>query len=192
MRCNTSPFPWVFPSLREGEHLPQGRGNWVPGEGRVYLLLSAVDHFDLIGRCESKMAGNSLVLPIVLWGRKAPTHCISTLLLMDDVSMIVTGCHDGQICLWDLSLDLEVSLCIIFNFPCVLSVYLCCQNDLVFSITGQDPFCSSALVILHSFFLSSSLHKMRPGCDIMPPVVDVSGQKEAFLLSFRCCSCSNF
>ncbi|XP_062455353.1 WD repeat-containing protein 7 isoform X4 [Rhea pennata] len=26
---------------------------------------------------------------------------------MDDVSMIVTGCHDGQICLWDLSLDLE-------------------------------------------------------------------------------------
>ncbi|NXI61479.1 WDR7 protein, partial [Anseranas semipalmata] len=55
------------------------------------------------------MAGNSLVLPIVLWGRKAPTHCISTLLLMDDVSMIVTGCHDGQICLWDLSLDLEVN-----------------------------------------------------------------------------------
>nr|XP_009664455.1 PREDICTED: WD repeat-containing protein 7 [Struthio camelus australis] len=55
------------------------------------------------------MAGNSLVLPIVLWGRKAPTHCISTLLLMDDVSMIVTGCHDGQICLWDLSLDLEIN-----------------------------------------------------------------------------------
>ncbi|XP_019387295.1 PREDICTED: WD repeat-containing protein 7 isoform X1 [Crocodylus porosus] len=55
------------------------------------------------------MAGNSLVLPIVLWGRKAPTHCISTLLLMDDVSMIVTGCHDGQICLWDLSLNLEIN-----------------------------------------------------------------------------------
>ncbi|KAM6329109.1 WD repeat-containing protein 7 isoform 6-T10 [Alca torda] len=55
------------------------------------------------------MAGNSLVLPIVLWGRKAPTHCISTLLLMEDASMIVTGCHDGQICLWDLSLDLEIN-----------------------------------------------------------------------------------
>ncbi|KFP29735.1 WD repeat-containing protein 7, partial [Colius striatus] len=48
------------------------------------------------------------VLPIVLWGPKAPTHCISTLLLMEDASMIVTGCHDGQICLWDLALDLEV------------------------------------------------------------------------------------
>nr|XP_006116636.1 WD repeat-containing protein 7 isoform X3 [Pelodiscus sinensis] len=55
------------------------------------------------------MAGNSLVLPIVLWGRKAPTHCISAILLMDDVSMIVTGCHDGQIALWDLSLDLEIN-----------------------------------------------------------------------------------
>ncbi|KAF1458993.1 WD repeat-containing protein 7, partial [Pygoscelis antarcticus] len=52
---------------------------------------------------------NSLVLPIVLWGRKAPTHCISTLLLMEDASMIVTGCHDGQICLWDLSLELEIN-----------------------------------------------------------------------------------
>nr|KAF6424207.1 WD repeat domain 7 [Rousettus aegyptiacus] len=55
------------------------------------------------------MAGNSLVLPIVLWGRKAPTHCISAVLLMDDGATIVTGCHDGQICLWDLSVELEVN-----------------------------------------------------------------------------------
>lgn len=57
------------------------------------------------------MAGNSLVLPIVLWGQRAPTHCISTLLLMDDTSMIITGCHDGQICLWDIAPDLEVRCC---------------------------------------------------------------------------------
>ncbi|XP_041436121.1 WD repeat domain 7 L homeolog isoform X3 [Xenopus laevis] len=55
------------------------------------------------------MAGNSLVLPIVLWGRKAPTHCISTVLVMDDLETIVTGCHDGQICLWDLSPELEIT-----------------------------------------------------------------------------------
>ncbi|XP_067839921.1 WD repeat-containing protein 7 isoform X2 [Heptranchias perlo] len=54
------------------------------------------------------MAGNSLVLPIVLWGRKAPTHCISNLLVMDDLATIVTGCHDGQICLWDLTPKLEI------------------------------------------------------------------------------------
>ncbi|XP_066567021.1 WD repeat-containing protein 7 isoform X2 [Amia ocellicauda] len=55
------------------------------------------------------MAGNSLVLPIVLWGRHAPTHCISSLLVMDDLATIVTGCHDGQICLWDLNSDLEIN-----------------------------------------------------------------------------------
>ncbi|XP_062898731.1 WD repeat-containing protein 7 isoform X4 [Mobula hypostoma] len=54
------------------------------------------------------MAGNSLVLPVVLWGPKAPTHCISTLLVMDDLATIVTGCHDGQICLWDLTPKIEI------------------------------------------------------------------------------------
>ncbi|XP_010023262.1 PREDICTED: WD repeat-containing protein 7-like, partial [Nestor notabilis] len=55
------------------------------------------------------MAGNSLVLPIVLWGRRAPTHCVSTLLLLEDVPMVVSGCHDGQICLWDLAWDLQLN-----------------------------------------------------------------------------------
>ncbi|XP_060746580.1 WD repeat-containing protein 7 isoform X2 [Tachysurus vachellii] len=55
------------------------------------------------------MSGNSLVLPIVLWGRTAPTHCISSLLVMDDLATIVSGCHDGQICIWDLTPDLEIN-----------------------------------------------------------------------------------
>uniref|UniRef100_A0A8C7FDQ4 WD repeat domain 7 n=1 Tax=Oncorhynchus kisutch TaxID=8019 RepID=A0A8C7FDQ4_ONCKI len=55
------------------------------------------------------MSGNSLVLPIVLWGRTAPTHCISSLLVMDDLATIITGCHDGQICIWDMTSDLEIS-----------------------------------------------------------------------------------
>ncbi|XP_060791364.1 WD repeat-containing protein 7 isoform X2 [Neoarius graeffei] len=55
------------------------------------------------------MSGNSLVLPIVLWGRHAPTHCISSLLVMDDLATIISGCHDGQICIWDLTPDLEIN-----------------------------------------------------------------------------------
>uniref|UniRef100_A0A671Q5X4 WDR72-like alpha-solenoid domain-containing protein n=1 Tax=Sinocyclocheilus anshuiensis TaxID=1608454 RepID=A0A671Q5X4_9TELE len=55
------------------------------------------------------MSGNSLVLPIVLWGRNAPTHCISSLLVMDDLATIITGCHDGQICIWDMTPELEVN-----------------------------------------------------------------------------------
>ncbi|KAG7238977.1 hypothetical protein INR49_030309, partial [Caranx melampygus] len=54
------------------------------------------------------MSGNNLVLPIVLWGRTAPTHCISSLLVMDDFNTIITGCHDGQICLWDMTPELEI------------------------------------------------------------------------------------
>lgn len=49
------------------------------------------------------------MLPIVLWGRRAPTHCISAVLLTDDGATVVTGCHDGQICLWDLSVELDVN-----------------------------------------------------------------------------------
>ncbi|KAM9508320.1 WD repeat-containing protein 7-like [Guaruba guarouba] len=55
------------------------------------------------------MAGNSLVLPIVLWGRRAPTHCISSLLLLEEVPMVVSGCQDGQICLWDVARDLQIN-----------------------------------------------------------------------------------
>uniref|UniRef100_A0A3B3E0C2 WD repeat domain 72 n=1 Tax=Oryzias melastigma TaxID=30732 RepID=A0A3B3E0C2_ORYME len=54
------------------------------------------------------MSGNNLVLPIVLWSRTAPTHCISSLLVMDDFSTIITGCHDGQICLWDMTPELQI------------------------------------------------------------------------------------
>lgn len=61
-------------------------------------------------RQAATMSGNNLVLPIVLWSRTAPTHCISSLLVMDDFSTIVTGCHDGQICLWDMTPELQVCL----------------------------------------------------------------------------------
>lgn len=68
------------------------------------------------------MSGNSLVLPIVLWGRHAPTHCISSLLVMDDLATIISGCHDGQICIWDLTPDLEVRGCTGFP-PSLCFVY---------------------------------------------------------------------
>ncbi|KOX70671.1 WD repeat-containing protein 7 [Melipona quadrifasciata] len=48
-------------------------------------------------------AGTSLVVPIVLWGRIAPTHCISCIYLSRDQKTLVTGCYDGQICLWQMS-----------------------------------------------------------------------------------------
>ncbi|KAI4483381.1 hypothetical protein M0802_013427 [Mischocyttarus mexicanus] len=48
------------------------------------------------------LTGTSLVVPIVLWGRIAPTHCISCVYLSRDQKTLVTGCYDGQICLWQV------------------------------------------------------------------------------------------
>ncbi|CAG7815558.1 unnamed protein product [Allacma fusca] len=44
-----------------------------------------------------------LVLPIILWGKDAPTHAINTIATSPDLSCIVTGCQDGHICIWDVT-----------------------------------------------------------------------------------------
>lgn len=51
---------------------------------------------------------SQLIVPITLWGSRSPTHCISTIILTDDHRTIITGCNDGQICLWDFSEDKTV------------------------------------------------------------------------------------
>lgn len=50
----------------------------------------------------------------MLWGSKAPTHCISAVYLTKDEKTIVTGCNDGQICVWDITENLKVLL-LFFN-----------------------------------------------------------------------------
>ncbi|XP_019868599.1 WD repeat-containing protein 7 isoform X2 [Aethina tumida] len=51
------------------------------------------------------MPGTSLVVPVVLWGKYAPTHCISCIYLSYDQKTLATGCYDGQICLWQVDPD---------------------------------------------------------------------------------------
>lgn len=94
------------------------------------------------------MSGNNLVLPIVLWGRTAPTHCISSLLVMDDFSTIITGCHDGQICLWDMTPELEVSVCppALFN----LLLLLLSSNTLLLSYFSFSDLSQGNAVWSHS------------------------------------------
>ena len=54
--------------------------------------------------------GTNLVVPVVLWGKRAPTHCISAVWMSPDNKNIVTACNDGQLCVWDLSENWEVSV----------------------------------------------------------------------------------
>lgn len=90
----------------------------------------------------SIMSGNGLVLPIVLWGRTAPTHCISSLLVMDDFSTIITGCHDGQICLWDMTPELEV----LRRVMAVLACFSCHLPLINVSSSYCEPLFPSALL----------------------------------------------
>uniref|UniRef100_A0A1B0D0M5 Uncharacterized protein n=1 Tax=Phlebotomus papatasi TaxID=29031 RepID=A0A1B0D0M5_PHLPP len=48
------------------------------------------------------MGSTNLVVPVVLWGPFAPTHCVSSVFLSRDQRTLATGCYDGQICLWQL------------------------------------------------------------------------------------------
>lgn len=50
----------------------------------------------------SEMTASNLVVPIVVWGRTAPTHCVASILMTSDMKKVVTGCNDGQICVWDI------------------------------------------------------------------------------------------
>lgn len=61
-------------------------------------------------------SGSSIVVPMVLWGQHAPTHCISAILMTPDTEIVVTGCNDGQICIWDITDNWQVSKKSIFVF----------------------------------------------------------------------------
>jgi hypothetical protein len=54
------------------------------------------------------MSVSNLVVPVVLWGRNPPTHCISAILMTQDEKNIITGCNDGQIVVWDVTEDWKV------------------------------------------------------------------------------------
>ena len=48
-------------------------------------------------------SSTGLVVPIILWGKDAPTHAINTCAISPDLTCIVTGCQDGHICIWDVT-----------------------------------------------------------------------------------------
>lgn len=51
----------------------------------------------------------SALQAVALWGRKAPPHSITAIMITDDQRTIVTGSQEGQLCLWSLSPELKIS-----------------------------------------------------------------------------------
>ncbi|XP_074150648.1 WD repeat-containing protein 72 [Sminthopsis crassicaudata] len=46
---------------------------------------------------------------VALWGKKAPSHSITSIMITDDQHTIVTGSQEGQLCLWNLSSELKIT-----------------------------------------------------------------------------------
>ena len=68
---------------------------------KVYVLFI----FILGVKMTSGGGGNSsLVVPMVMWGPQAPTHCISAIYLMRDQKTLLTGASDGQVILWEVDI----------------------------------------------------------------------------------------
>lgn len=78
---------------------------------------------------------SSLVIPVTLWADRAPTHCISSILLTPD--NLVTGCNDGSLCIWSIDDQWQVSsmsknFLINFKFLSQQGVYnLCTVIDFI-------------------------------------------------------------
>lgn len=68
-----------------------------------YLLLKKLSLF-----FSDKATMRVCVQMVTLWGKQAPPHSITAILITDDQRTIVTGSHEGQVCLWDLLPDLQV------------------------------------------------------------------------------------
>uniref|UniRef100_A0A8B9GL75 WD repeat domain 72 n=2 Tax=Amazona TaxID=12929 RepID=A0A8B9GL75_9PSIT len=52
---------------------------------------------------------NVSVQAVAVWGKVAPSHSITAIMITDDQQTIVTGSQEGQICLWNLSSELKIS-----------------------------------------------------------------------------------
>ena len=59
-------------------------------------------------RKNDQMTTSNLVVPMVLWGQNAPTHCVASIMMSPDQQHVITGCNDGQICVWEVKENWKV------------------------------------------------------------------------------------
>ncbi|CAH1117289.1 unnamed protein product [Phaedon cochleariae] len=98
------------------------------------------------------MPGTSLVVPVVLWGKHAPTHCISCIYFSKDLKTLATGCYDGQICLWQVDPDTlhMTPRCLLVGHTapilCISRASMVPDNDYIVSSSEAGEMCTWDLV----------------------------------------------
>lgn len=97
-------------------------------------------------------SGTNLVVPIVLWGKYPPTHCISCIFLSADQKTLVTGCYDGQICLWQVDPNTlkMVPRCLLIGHTasilCLANASIVLNNSYIVSSSESGEMCLWDLV----------------------------------------------
>ncbi|RZF46081.1 hypothetical protein LSTR_LSTR004794 [Laodelphax striatellus] len=98
------------------------------------------------------MSATNLVIPVVLWGKAAPTHCISCIHLSRDQKTLITGCYDGQICLWHVDPDtLKMTpRCLLVGHTapilCLAKASVIVDNNFIVSSSESGEMCTWDLV----------------------------------------------
>ncbi|XP_057656171.1 WD repeat-containing protein 7 isoform X16 [Diorhabda carinulata] len=98
------------------------------------------------------MPGTSLVVPVVLWGKHAPTHCISCIYLSKDLKTLATGCYDGQICLWQVDPDTlqMIPRCLLVGHTapilCITRASMIQDNNYIVSSSEAGEMCTWDLI----------------------------------------------
>ncbi|XP_058397593.1 WD repeat-containing protein 72 isoform X4 [Diceros bicornis minor] len=59
--------------------------------------------------CKDSLNMRPSLQAVALWGKKAPLHSITAIMITDDQQTMVTGSQEGQLCLWTLSPELKIS-----------------------------------------------------------------------------------
>lgn len=94
----------------------------------------------------------NLVVPVVLWGKSPPTHCVSCVYLSRDQCTLITGCYDGQICLWQVDPDsLKMTpRCLLVGHTapilCLSKASVVLDNNYVVSSSESGEMCTWDLV----------------------------------------------
>lgn len=105
---------FFFYSIKKPERERKKTINWREHDGFSLLTCQYIKHISCqvtslnIDMYFSDMTASNLVVPVVLWGRQAPIHCISTILMTPDTKHVITGCNDGQIIVWDVDGNMQV------------------------------------------------------------------------------------
>ncbi|XP_077293336.1 WD repeat-containing protein Rbcn-3B isoform X4 [Arctopsyche grandis] len=95
------------------------------------------------------MPGTNLVVPVVLWGKNAPTHCISSVFLSRDQKTLVTGCYDGQICIWQVdpdTLKMTPRCLLVGHSAPVLCLSRASDNNFIVSSSEAGEMCTWDLI----------------------------------------------